>query len=390
MSRKRGAVWSATKSTSIAVRLSLAMRAALPESKSARNAEKDSPTASARNAFSLPMNLDSLITQGPLPGAQAIVLYGVNGVGKSTLASLLDSPLFWDSERSSRHLKVKRASVLDLDALERACAMSPALVAKEGVRTLVVDTIDGIEKLLRQKVAKKYRVNSIAQIKYGNGFVYLREEFDRFLVEVLDAYIAAGIHVLVIGHSRVKRVQPPGLKEAFDRFELKLDEANSHRLKEWADAVLFFTWDLRISETGDGRPIGVGGKERQIWTQYSPAFDAKCRVALPEKVEATIDAIRPVFCDYEPITPQAQLIEAISDLDPAAVIAFLIGLGCLAEGQTLANLSEKHAREILRRLVEFKSAITRSPAAAPSPHLPSPLSPSSVLEHPQPEQQANG
>ena len=303
--------------------------------------------------------MNSLITEGPLIGPQAIVLYGVHGVGKSTLAAQTPQPFFWDSERGSRHLAVRRIPVDSLEAFERVCAMSPANIAKNGVRTLVIDTIDGIEKLLRQQIARKYRVDSVARIKYGNGFVYLREEFDRFLTDVLDSYLAAGIHVLVVGHSKVKRVQPPGLKEAFDRFELKLDETNSHRLKEWSDATLFFTWDLRISEIGDGRPIGISNKEREIWTAYSPAHDAKNRVELPEKIEATFEAIEPVFCRWQRISAQDQLAEAFSDLELAQVIAFLIARGWLTEGQVIADLSDYHARGILGHLAEFKAAVVK-------------------------------
>jgi hypothetical protein len=204
--------------------------------------------------------MNSLITEGPISGAQAVVLYGVSGVGKTTLASQAPSPFFWDTERGTRHLTVKRMAVDTLAALEKAAALDPRQLAREGVRTIVVDTIDAVERLLKQKILQKYRVPSLGSIRYGNGFVYLREEFNRFLIEVLDPYITAGIHVLVLGHSKVKRVQPPGLKEAFDRFELKLDEANCHRLKEWSDSILFFTFDLRISELGEGKPTAVSTK----------------------------------------------------------------------------------------------------------------------------------
>lgn len=318
------------------------------------------------------------ITSGPLTSPQRIVLYGANGVGKSSLAGQAPEPRFLDTDDNTKHLDVRRWRIKTLEEFEAFRAISPMQFAKEGVRTLVVDPINQIEKLLAQKIARQYKVTSIAKIKYGNGFVYLREEFDRFIAEVLDAYIAAGIHVFVISESTTKRVQPPGLREAFDRHILGLDETNSRRLRGWADAVLFYTFDLRLSETGDGRPIGVGGKERQIWTQYSPAFDAKCRVNLPEKIEATIEAIRPVFCDFEPIRPQEQLTEAIKDLDPARVTAFLIRLGCLRQDQQLSDLSEKDAREILRRLPEFKAALAAS--SAPS------SSSSPVSEQSQPEQ----
>jgi hypothetical protein len=309
------------------------------------------------------MNFET--TSGPLNSPQRIVLYGANGVGKSSLAAQAPDPRFLDTDDNTKHLNVRRLRIKTLEQFETFCAVSPTRFAKEGVRTLVVDPINQIEKFQAEKIARTYKVTSIAKIRYGNGFTYLREEFDRFITEVLDAYIAAGIHVVVISESTTKRVQPLGLREAFDRHILGLDEANSRRLRGWADAVLFYTFDLRLSETGDGRPVGISGKERQIWTQYSPAFDAKNRVGLPEKLEATFEAIRPVFCDYEPTTPQQRLLDATGNLDTSKVIAFLVKLGCLQQGQTIFELSDKNAREILRRLPEFKGAIIAQQSAPP-------------------------
>jgi hypothetical protein len=100
---------------------------------------------------------------------------------------------------------------------------------------------------------------------------------------------------VVIAHTTVKRVQPPGYLAGYDRYEIKLDPVNSTRLKEWADAVLFLNFDVRVQTNAEGKARGVGGRERVIYTTYSAIHDAKNRVGLPDKVECTIDAIAPLF-----------------------------------------------------------------------------------------------
>jgi AAA domain len=82
-----------------------------------------------------------------------------------------------------------------------------------------------------------------------------------------------------------------GLADAYDRYELKLDPVNSAKLREWADAVLFVSWDVRITENAEGRVRGVGGKDRIIYTTHSAAYDAKNRVGLPEKLKCEFSAL---------------------------------------------------------------------------------------------------
>ena len=78
-----------------------------------------------------------------------------------------------------------------------------------------------------------HRLNGLEDFGYGKGWTFLREEFERFLSE-LDMLIARGIHVVIVGHSTVRRYQPPLAETGYDRYELKLYGANSNRLMEWA------------------------------------------------------------------------------------------------------------------------------------------------------------
>ena len=44
------------------------------------------------------------ITKGVIPSAQKIVIYGPEGIGKSTFASMFPDPLFSDTEGSTKKL----------------------------------------------------------------------------------------------------------------------------------------------------------------------------------------------------------------------------------------------------------------------------------------------
>ena len=48
------------------------------------------------------------IIRGKIPSAKKIVIYGPEGIGKSTLASQFPEPLFIDTEGSTKELDVAR------------------------------------------------------------------------------------------------------------------------------------------------------------------------------------------------------------------------------------------------------------------------------------------
>ena len=48
------------------------------------------------------------ITKGKQPGARKIVIYGPEGIGKSTFASQFPNPLFIDTENGTKELDVAR------------------------------------------------------------------------------------------------------------------------------------------------------------------------------------------------------------------------------------------------------------------------------------------
>ena len=48
------------------------------------------------------------ITSGKIESAQKVIIYGPEGIGKSTFASKFPSPLFSDTEGSTKHMDVRR------------------------------------------------------------------------------------------------------------------------------------------------------------------------------------------------------------------------------------------------------------------------------------------
>jgi AAA domain-containing protein len=178
------------------------------------------------------MNLANLTKSGVINRAQRITIYGPNGIGKTSLAAQFPLPIFLDTEDGTTHQDLTRIQTPTEEAFFDALRVLGS--EEHSYKSLVIDPIDVAEKFNRERVLKRHKIKNIEDFGYGRGWTYLREEFDLFLCGCLDGFIRRGMHVIAIGHSTVKRIQPPGLSDAYDRYELKLDPVNSSRLKEWA------------------------------------------------------------------------------------------------------------------------------------------------------------
>jgi AAA domain len=329
------------------------------------------------------LEIDKIIESGRLVRPQRIVIYGPNGIGKSTLAEGFPSCIFVDTKDGTCGLNVRRIRVLDSDSFHNVIrALTKA--DKLDFQTLIIDTIDQGEKYVRDRILRIHRLNAIEDFGYGKGWTFLREEFERLLTQ-FDRFIERDVHVVVIGHSTVKRYQPPLAETGYDRYQLKLYDHNSDRLKEWADAVLFINWDTKVVDSREGKPRGVGGRTRVIHTTHSAGWDAKIRVDLPEKLPCEFDALQPLFGpqqkevkkeqdpaaaasvspeDTAPTPPvdadlHDRLLDVIGDLDKDDVRHYLASKKRISKSGWLDELSPNQVTWIINHAEEFRAAVKK-------------------------------
>lgn len=227
------------------------------------------------------------ITRGKILGAQKTVIYGPEGIGKSTFAAQFPNPVFIDTEGSTKHMDVARlpkpTSWTMLMESVKYVKANPTIC-----QTLVVDTADWAEQLCITHVcSKKEGVTGIEDFGYGKGYVYLAEEFGRFL-NALTEVIEAGINVAITAHAKMRKFEQPDETGAYDRWELKLSKTTAPLLKEWADMVLFAnykTYVVNVDNQGatKGKNKAQGG-QRVMYAAHHPCWDAKNRHSLPDEM----------------------------------------------------------------------------------------------------------
>lgn len=232
------------------------------------------------------------ISRGLIPSAARLALYGPEGVGKSTLTAGFPEPVFLDTEGGTAHLDVARFP-RPRNWADVVAVINHLLTTEHGYKTLVIDSIDWTEKLLIEEVCRKANKDGIEDFGYGKGLVYLAEEFARFLA-LLEKLRDHGMHVVLVGHSTIRKFEAPGAAGSYDRYELKLAKQVAALTKEWVDSLLFLNYVTKVTEK-DGKQRAVGGRERVIHTTHTAAWDAKNRYSLDEKLPCAVASLAPIF-----------------------------------------------------------------------------------------------
>ena len=234
------------------------------------------------------------VTSGKIPSAQKVVLYGVEGIGKSTFASHFPGALFIDTEGSTKHLDVHRLPtpeswtmlMQEVDHVRR----NPDLCT-----TLVIDTADWAEQLCLQHVCATIPIDKnggtakgIEDYGYGKGYTYLEEEFGR-LLNLLNLVVErAGVNVLLTTHAIIRKFEPPEEAGAYDRWEMNLEKKVAPLVKAWADMLLFANYKTYVVNV-DGKGVTKGknkaqGGSRVMFTNHTTAWDAKNRAGLDDEL----------------------------------------------------------------------------------------------------------
>ncbi len=241
------------------------------------------------------------IISGKIIKPQKVVIYGPEGIGKSTFAAQFPRPLIIDTEGSTSHLEV--------DRLPRPTSWQ---MLKQyikdlkgdtmGYKTLVIDTADWAERLCEEAVCQSNGKVGIEDFSYGKGYTYVKEEFGR-LLDSLSDLIDAGMNVVLTAHSIIRKFELPEETGAYDRYELKLGQKAGNQCaalaKEWADMVLFANYKEIVITTKDNKKKVSGGK-RVMYTSHNPCWDAKNRHGLADELPFDYQEIAHCIPDTAP------------------------------------------------------------------------------------------
>lgn len=223
------------------------------------------------------------VISGKIKRPRRIMLSGTHGIGKSTWAASSPSPIFLATEDGLSDIGVDRTPLLK--ELGQFNAWISNLITQEHeYKTLVVDTIDWLEKLIFDYVCLEHNVGSIDEINYGKGYGFAVKHWD-FILRGLDALREKkNMAIILLSHSRIVKVSPPDA-DTYDRYEPDLHKSVSPMIQEWCDEVFFATYKINVIKHDEGfnktRGMAVGCGDRIMYTEEGPTHIAKRRIPLP-------------------------------------------------------------------------------------------------------------
>lgn len=267
------------------------------------------------------MQIISGIQPKPVRG----VIYGPEGVGKSTLAAAFPAPVFIDVEGGTARLDVQRTprptTWAELRQQINWFAKNP-----HPYQTIVIDTADwaealSIKQVIGQNGSKALGFGSDGKKDFGASYNQLADLWMDLLTQIDADFIEPmKMHVVFLAHSTTKKFELPEEEGEFDRYKLDLEKKVEAALKGWCDLMLFVNYRTIVNvETGsDGkvrRAKGTGGTRRIMYSQHCAAFDAKNRDGLPAEMDLGFAPIAKCFCQLGARTTP------VSAPLPAAVVA---------------------------------------------------------------------
>ncbi len=233
------------------------------------------------------MNVLNSVRSGREQRPPRIMIYGSEGVGKSTYGANAPNAIFIQTEDGLGEINCSKFPLAT--SLSEVIAQLTALRDEEhNFQSVVIDSIDWLERIIFDEVCREYGGRSIEKVDggYGKGYTHALTHW-RIIISLLDSLRdKRNMLIILVAHAKIERFEDPE-NAAYDRYTPRLHKHATSLITEWVDAVLFANKRLRVSKDSDravATPIGADGGERILRTVGSPACVAKNRYGLPSEI----------------------------------------------------------------------------------------------------------
>lgn len=224
----------------------------------------------------------------------SIILYGPQGIGKTSLCAHLPNVAFVVDKRERGILKLSQRNIVPKPQSIDVARSWAQLLTKldpdnfsEDIDHVVIESITGIESLCFEHICRE-RHNSDwrsfydyhrGPISAGN---FEWPEFMDALAELEDS----GKNIVLTGHSKTGNEKNPA-GDDYTKFQVACDGRTWEKLKAWEGGILFYNSEVIPDKKAKGLRTKVLDRvQREIFCTYSPLWDSKNWFGLPDTIEA--------------------------------------------------------------------------------------------------------
>jgi len=229
----------------------------------------------------------SKIYRGIVPAPRRVMVYGTHGIGKSTFASQSPNPIFIQTEDGVGGIDCAKFP-LSMSFKEVLDAITELYMEEHAFQTVVIDTLDWLERMIFAEVCHRKGVENIEDIGFARGYIYALDLWREVLSGLEALRDKKQMMVILLAHCQIQKFDNP----AGDSFNYYCPQINKHAssiIQQWCDDVLFATYKVNTVQTDEGfkrkKTRGVGTGERVLYTTARPYHQAKNRLNLPDEIE---------------------------------------------------------------------------------------------------------
>lgn len=176
---------------------------------------------------------------------QVILLYGRAKIGKSTLCSKFDNPLFIATESGLNQLEVFKVSVNTWEKFLEAC--SEIAKGQHKFKTIVIDTVDNLVTFCSDYICRTHDINHPADLPHGKGWNFVTVELQRALAKL--SMLPYGL--ILVSHCDTEEIETKTKK--YNRFTISISGKNRGIFLNMADLILFI--DSEMDKDGNERRL---------------------------------------------------------------------------------------------------------------------------------------
>jgi len=214
-----------------------------------------------------------------------VLIVGTQGIGKSSWAAAAPSPLFLGAEELDE-LEVDRLpQVTTFDEFEEQ--LKWVLKDKPKNKTLVIDTIDSVEKLLHKKIIADDSKSGGSMAKALGGYGKAYEAAESAMIRVRDEYLRKirdelGMNIIILAHCKKVTVADTILGIQYDSYDAILHQKVNNVFSDWVSMIGFASYVAhQVDDSNSSKVFALGHGERVLLTEKRPGHPGKNRFNLP-------------------------------------------------------------------------------------------------------------